>query len=130
MKRNRFPKSARLLKTAEFDRVFQERTSASDGLIIVYAAHGTSEQLRIGLTVSRKCGNAVARNRWKRSLREAFRLTQHELPRHLDLVVLPQRGATPHVARLQKSLLKLAFHLSKKLSSKLSACGTDKEPRS
>jgi len=126
MQRLRFPKSARLLKPAEFDRVFKKRISASDGLIIAYAALGESEQPRLGLTVSRKCGNAVVRNRWKRSLREAFRLVQHELPRHLDLIVLPQRGAAPEVARLQRSLLKLAS----KLSNKLSATSAGKEPRS
>ncbi len=108
----RFQKSARLLKPSEFDRVFHGRISASDDLIIVYAAHGTIEQPRLGLTVSRKCGNAVVRNRWKRSLREAFRLVQHDLPRHIDLVILPRRGATPDVARLQVSLRKLASRLA------------------
>jgi ribonuclease P protein component len=126
MQRLIFPKSARLLKPAEFDRVFRKRTSASDGMIVLYAALGTSEQPRLGLTVSRKRGNAVVRNRWKRSLREAFRLVQHDLPRHLDLVVLPQRGAAPDVVRLQSSLLKLALKLSKKLS----ASSAGKEPKS
>lgn len=126
MQRLNFPKSARLLKPAEFDRVFRKRTSASDGMIVLYAALGTSAQPRLGLTVSRKCGNAVIRNRWKRSLREAFRLVQHDLPRHLDLVVLPQRGAAPDVVCLQSSLLKLALKLSKELSG--SSAG--KEPKS
>lgn len=125
MQKKSFPKSARLLKPAEFERVFQKRTSASDSLIIAYAALSENEQPRIGLTVSRKCGNAVERNRWKRSLREAFRLVQHELPRQLDLIVLPQRGANPDVARLQSSLLKLAS----KLSAKISATCAGKEPK-
>jgi ribonuclease P protein component len=117
-----FPKSAKLLKAAEFDRVFQSRTSAANQLIIVYAATSSSEQPRLGLTVSRKCGNAVVRNRWKRSLREAFRLVQHELPRHLDLVVIPKKGATPDVAQLQQSLLKL----TKKIVSKNFATNASK----
>ena len=87
----RLPKSARLLKPSEFDRVFRERTSTSDGLIILYGALGASEQPRLGLTVSRKCGNAVVRNRWKRSLREAFRLVQHQLP-HLRETASPNGG--------------------------------------
>lgn len=121
MQRFQFPRSVRLLKPSEFEAVFKRRTSASDGLVIVYAALGTSEQSRLGLTVSRKCGNAVVRNRWKRSLREAFRLVQHELPRQLDLVVLPRRGASPDVARLQGSLLKLATKLSVKLAANSSS---------
>ena len=102
-----FPKSAKLLKSTEFDRVFRTRMSSSDGLIVLYAAPSTQQQPRLGLTVSRKCGNAVLRNRWKRSLREAFRLVQHQLPRQLDIVVLPKRGALPDVARLQGSFQKL-----------------------
>lgn len=121
----KFPKSAKLLKSSEFDRVFRARSSAADGLIIVYAAQSDSEQSRLGLTVSRKCGNAVVRNRWKRSLREAFRLVQHKLPGYMDLVVLPKKGATPDVARLQGSLLKLA----KKIAARQSATNASKRPR-
>ncbi len=110
-----FPKTVRLLKSGDFDRVFARRCSFSDGLIVVYFANGESERPRIGLVVSRKCGNAVVRNRWKRALREAFRLAQHQLPKHLDLVVLPKRGAKPDVARLQASFQKLAARANEKL---------------
>ena len=122
-----FPKSVRLLKPAEFDHVFQQRCSAADALIVVHSAviqstvtqsaGGTSSQPRLGMAVSRKYGNAVVRNRWKRSLREAFRLVQSDLPRQLDLVVLPRRGAKPDVVRLQASLKKLAAANASKLSS-------------
>ncbi|NOY41668.1 MAG: ribonuclease P protein component [Planctomycetes bacterium] len=118
-----FPKSAKLLKTSEFDRVFSARSSAANRLIIVHAARSPCEQPRLGLTVSRKCGNAVVRNRWKRSIREAFRLVQHELPRHFDFVVIPKRGATPNVADLQESLLKL----TKKIAARQSATNASKK---
>ncbi len=113
-----FPKTVRLLKSAQFDRVFARRCSFADGMMIVYFATGESERPRLGLVVSRKCGNAVVRNRWKRALREAFRLAQHDLPRHLDLVVLPKRGAKPDVARLQASFRQLAMRASKKLAAR------------
>lgn len=108
MPRYDFPKSVRLLKSSDFDRVFRRRCSQSDGLIILYADVAAQESPRLGMVVSKKCGNAVTRNRWKRALREAFRLAQHDLPRNVDLVVLPQRRAEPDVARLQASLFKLA----------------------
>ena len=112
-----FPKTVRLLKSADFDRVFARRCSFADGLIVVYFANSESERPRLGLVVSRKCGNAVVRNRWKRALREAFRLVQHELPSHFDLVVLPKRGAKPEVARLQASLKQLAARAVDKLAT-------------
>ena len=113
----RFPKSARLLKSKEFDRVMKRRQSASDGLIVVYAAPNGLEHSRLGLIVSRKVGNAVIRNRWKRSLREAFRLELPHLPHGLDIVILPRRAAEPNVARLRKSLLRLAAKLGERYRS-------------
>lgn len=112
-----FPKSVRLLRSAEFDRVFRQRCSLADAEIVVYACEGPSEQTRLGLTVSRKCGNAVARNRWKRALREAFRLSRSELPPGLDFIVLPQPRATPDVGRLQASLKKLCWPLHRRLQA-------------
>jgi ribonuclease P protein component len=110
-----FPKSRRLLKAAEFDRVFHRRRSQSDSLVVVYACENALPHARLGLVVSRKCGNAVVRNRWKRCLRDAFRLVQHELPAGLDLVVLPRRGAAAASPRLRESLLMLAGRLARQL---------------
>jgi ribonuclease P protein component len=110
-----FPKTRRLLKAAEFDRVFHRRRSQSDSLVVVYACENDLPHTRLGLVVSRKCGNAVVRNRWKRCLREAFRLAQQELPAGLDLVVLPRKGAASATPRLRQSLLMLAERLSRQL---------------
>lgn len=101
-----FPKSHRLLRAAEFDRVFKLRQSAADKLLVMYVAANELEHPRLGLVVSRKVGNAVVRNRWKRLLREAFRHSQHQLPA-LDLVCLPRGGTTPDLAGLLKSFDKL-----------------------
>jgi ribonuclease P protein component len=111
----RFPKHARLLTTAQFDRVFALRASASDQRLVVYAARNDVGIPRLGLVVSRKCGNAVVRNRWKRCLREAFRLAQHDLPPDLDLVVLPRSGSTPLTTELRVSLAALARRAERKL---------------
>jgi ribonuclease P protein component len=107
-----FSKSSRLLKTADFDRVFARRNSRGDGLLVVYACENELNQPRLGLVVSRKIGSAVERNRWKRCLREAFRLLQRELP-PLDFVVMPKRSGAPTTQAVSDSLRNLANRLSK-----------------
>lgn len=57
------------------------------------ARDDAAAQPRIGLTVSRRVGNAVLRNRIKRRVREWFRMHREELPRGVDLVVIARRGA-------------------------------------
>ncbi len=112
----RFPKTQRLLKSAEFDRVFLRRRSLADGMLTVYACENDLPQPRLGLVVSRKCGDSVTRNRWKRCIREAFRQSQHELPAGVDLVVLPRAGATPAMPRIRQSLCQLANQLVRRLN--------------
>ncbi len=84
-------------------------------MLILYACENELDYPRIGLVVSRKAGNAVVRNRWKRCLREAFRLSQHELPAGIDLVALPRAGAEPTMPRVQQSLRTLAQRLARQL---------------
>lgn len=109
----RFPKALRLLSPREFERVFDARLSASDSSIVLYGAANDFDHARLGVTVSRKVGTAVVRNRWKRLLREAFRLTQHELP-HFDFVCLPRAAAPPAFARLLEALPLLAHSIQQK----------------
>jgi len=113
-----FPKSHRLLTREQFDRVFAQKCSAADAHLIVYAAANELGHPRLGLVVSRKIGNAVVRNRWKRLLREAFRLSRDDLPSSTDYIVLPRRGADPESAALQRSLVHVARRASGKLKRK------------
>jgi ribonuclease P protein component len=108
----RFPKRMRLLKPNDFERVFAARRSAGDGFMVLYGAPSNFTHSRLGLTVSRKVGSAVVRNRWKRALREAFRLVQHELP-PLDIICIPRAGAEPDVRRLCKSFPSLSARVAR-----------------
>lgn len=110
-----FTKAQHLLAQADFDRVYASDAFAADGVLVVKVAAGTSDVTRLGLSVSRKVGNAVVRNRWKRLIREAFRLSQHELPGPLDVVIRPKAGAAADALAVQKSLPALIHRAARKV---------------
>ncbi|MEZ4370753.1 MAG: ribonuclease P protein component [Polyangiaceae bacterium] len=88
-----FPALRRVRTPAEFRRCQQtgRRLHTSHFVLVVYA-RGDDEPARLGLTVSRRTGNAVARNRMKRLLREAFRTSAAAWPRGVDLVIIAKQG--------------------------------------
>ena len=93
-----WPKEARLRKRFEFREV-QSRGRKSHAAHYVLAAlarktlRSESEMARVGFTVTRHVGNAVARNRIKRVLREVFRKNPQFLPPGFDFVVIARQGA-------------------------------------
>src|SRR5437773_3779332 len=91
----RFRPAEHLRRPGDFRRVYERRRSASDGWLIVYACENGLPYLRLGRSVSRKVGPAVVRNRLRRLYREAFRLSRHELPVGLDLILIPRSPEEP-----------------------------------
>jgi ribonuclease P protein component len=112
----RFRKEEHLKSPAEFKRVFDRRCSVSNTWLIVYGLPNERGYCRLGMSVSRKVGPAVHRNRIRRLYREAFRLARSELPAGLDLVLIPRRHDEPTLADLRKSLPVLAHSLSRRLA--------------
>lgn len=111
----RFPRKYRLRTRTDFDRVYQNDAYAADRVLVVRGCKNGLPYPRLGLSVSRKVGGAVVRNRWKRLIREVFRKCRSELPVGLDLVFRPRRGAEPDYAAISESLPKVARQLAKRL---------------
>ncbi len=104
-----------LRRPAEFRRVYDRRRSVADNWLIVYGCSNGLSYLRLGLSVSRKVGQATYRNRLRRLYREAFRLVRAEMPVGLDLILIPRRPDEPALAVLISSLVKLVRQLARKL---------------
>lgn len=114
MTEERFPKRLRVLRSIDFQRVMAARVSATDGVLRMFAAPNEFGYPRLGLTASRRAGGAVLRNRWKRMIREAFRLTQQELPA-LDIVCVMRNMPTPALQSMMVSLRRLAERIENQL---------------
>lgn len=112
----RFPKNAKLRRPREFAQVYNFGIKAGDGHVLVFGARSAGETTRLGLSVSKKHGNAVARNRIKRLLREAFRLERAELPGGLDLIVIPRRQSGAGLDDYRTSLVRCVQRVSRKLT--------------
>ena len=105
-----------LRSQVEFERIYRTRQRAGDEHLLAFAARNDLDHTRVGLSVSKKHGNAVKRNRLKRLLREAFRLSQHDLPRGLDLVLIPRINSGANLGSYQRSLIRVARTLMRRLS--------------
>jgi ribonuclease P protein component len=92
------PKRRRLSRSGEFDRVYRDGSSHATRYLVLYSFPRRDEEergVRLGVSVSRKVGGAVARNKVKRTLREAFWTLSEHLPERHDFVLVarPEIGA-------------------------------------
>jgi ribonuclease P protein component len=93
----------RLSRSGEFDRVYRDGTSHANRFLVLYAFPRRDEEagddLRLGVSVGRKVGGAVERNRVKRALREAFWVHADGLPERYDFVIVARPGIEELVER-------------------------------
>jgi ribonuclease P protein component len=112
----RFRPHEHLRRPADFQAVYDRRRSAADGTLVVYARENGLPHSRVGLSVSKKFGGAVVRNRIRRLLREAYRLTRDDLPTGFDFVLIPRPQADYALDPFRESLTKLVKQAAKKIA--------------
>ena len=89
-----FSKKERLLKPGDFVKINRSgKREQAPHFAVVYAENGLGMS-RLGITVSRRTGNAVVRNKAKRLIREFFRLHKLDLPHGHDILIAAKRGAS------------------------------------
>lgn len=88
----RFPWRQRIVNSADFRSIYDKGRRVDAGKFVLFGRPNALGFHRLGLTVSRKVGGAVVRNRVKRLFREIFRRSSTAIPCHFDLVVNAKKG--------------------------------------
>lgn len=87
------PHPERLKKSWEFQRTYKKGKKYWDAYFVIYVCQTQLRQTRLGITVSKKVGNSVQRNRVKRLIRETFRSLKSKLQPQYDIVVVGRPDA-------------------------------------
>lgn len=115
-----FPRSARLLRHADFERVYKQgKRHFAAHMTVFYAQRIEAEGMRVGFTVGRVLGGAVHRNRMKRRLREAVRLHGFQAGIAADIVINPKKSLlTAEFSVIQGEIAKAFQVIEQKLAGR------------
>ena len=83
-----------ICENRDFRRLYARGKSYVTPLVVIYVRRMRGQDIRLGITTSKKIGNAVQRNRSRRVIREAFRALQQEIRPGTEMVLVA-RGRTP-----------------------------------
>lgn len=81
-------KTVSITQNHEFRSLYYKGGSKASGLLVVYFKKNKYGQNRLGITVSKKVGNAVTRNRVRRLIKENYRLLEAQLVDGYDIVIV------------------------------------------
>ncbi len=106
LKKHGFTKDDRILKRTEFLRLSKNGKKVHTRYFLAIFEEGPENRSRLGITVTKKCGCAVQRNRIKRIIREYFRLNRSRITRYLNISLIVKVNA----AKLDSKKLFSALH--------------------
>ena len=99
-------KNFRVKREKDFKAIFKEGTSFANRKFVVYQLENQKKHFRVGLSVSKKLGNAVTRNQIKRRIRHIIQIAKGSLVEDVDFVVIARKGVENlEYAEMEKNLL-------------------------
>ena len=99
-------KNFRVKREKDFKAIFKEGTSFANRKFVVYQLENQQNHFRVGLSVSKKLGNAVTRNQIKRRIRHILLSVREHLADNVDFVVIARKGVESlDYAEMEKNLL-------------------------
>ena len=99
-------KNFRVKREKDFKEIFKEGTSFANRKFVVYQLENQKNHFRVGLSVSKKLGNAVARNQIKRRIRHIIQNAKGSLVEDVDFVVIARKGVENlEYAEMERNLL-------------------------
>lgn len=115
-RRYRFDRSKRIRSERDFDLVYQNRVRVyNERMTVCCRPTSPDSPARLGLSVSKKVGKAHIRVRWKRLIREAFRLQYYDIPQGFDYIVVPKKqDPVPKYAVIAGDVLHMFKRAAKK----------------
>lgn len=81
-----------LTRNNQFKRVYSKGKYSASAFLVIYALPNRLDNTRLGITTSKKVGNAVKRNRMRRLIRENLRMLSDQLIRGIDIVVVARKA--------------------------------------
>lgn len=115
---HRFGNDQHVKRDADFARIGRTGIRDVRGPLVFHATPGRTSKSRMGVRISRRCGTAPVRNRIKRLLREVFRLSQHDWPVQVDVVVTVRPHAPLDLPQYRELLERARDRLSRKLGER------------
>jgi ribonuclease P protein component len=103
-------KNQKLTKKSEFDSLYATGSKRTVGPLLIHKNKNNLEYSRLGLSIPKRVGNAVIRNRIKRLCREAFMQSKDDLPNSLDVLITIRPHTALKLSQYKELILKGIGH--------------------